>query len=189
MSTEKVKDILDFILNTASDAEFNVIIKACERRRKNSVMFAKSGGVNPEKLASSMSKEISASMGASMDSLRTMVKGYVKEIIVKNAPDITNEQLEMVLQEYMPPEGKEKNEKDSNVPPDVMASMIAQFVKYSKGAMAPSEQKELWDAEPRWYENYWRLFSGKIRVLIDAYTKNRVDDNTFWSAIYSLLGL
>lgn len=194
MDQAGLRNIVDFILNKASDSEFEVIVKACERRRKDNSMFKKIGGVNPEKLAKGMAHDINQSMGASMDSLNTMVKGFVEDIIRKNAPEITEDQLHTLLEEYVPSQAAKKERavkmnKKSAIPSDVLVSMIRNFVKHALGQMAPSEQKALWDEMPRWYENYWASFTPDIKLLIDAYLNDKLDEAMFWKAVYSVLEL
>ncbi|MCK7503725.1 MAG: hypothetical protein MZV70_06145 [Desulfobacterales bacterium] len=43
--------MLDYILNKADQDEFEAIVKACERRRRDLSLFASIGGVNPERAA------------------------------------------------------------------------------------------------------------------------------------------
>ncbi|HSV56582.1 MAG TPA: hypothetical protein VLH39_05670, partial [Magnetospirillaceae bacterium] len=101
MSLESLRSVLDYILNKADRAEFEAIVKACERRRRDLTLFAGLGGVNPETAAKNAARAVEASMGASLEGVRTTVKGFVADIIRKNAPEVTEEQLAELLAAYV----------------------------------------------------------------------------------------
>jgi hypothetical protein len=191
MPLEQLKSVLDYILNKASDDEFEAVVKACERRRRDKVLFAKIGGVNPEKAAHNAAEAAEASMGASLDGIRQTMKGFVADIIRKNAPEVTEEQLAELLDAYVPDpkKAKAKAPAKSNVPPDALLAMVKDFTDYSLGMMAPSKQQSLWERMPRWQDEYWAAFPSELKAFIKAFMDNRIDAETFWSAVYSVLGL
>lgn len=67
--------------------------------------------------------------------------------------------------------------------------MATSFVEYSRGAMPPSRQRELWESSPRWQDEYWAAFPAEIKSLIKAYIEERIDADSFGAAILSVLGL
>jgi hypothetical protein len=67
--------------------------------------------------------------------------------------------------------------------------MVTAFVEYSRGAMAPSRQRELWEANRNWQDGYWAAFPPELKALVKAYLEGRIDDSTFGSAVLSVLGL
>ena len=191
MTQETLQSVLDYILNKASENEFEVIVKACERRRRDSSLFAKIGGVNPQKAAHSAAEAVQASMGASMDGIRQTIKGFVADIIRKNAPEVTDEQLAELLAAYVPDprEAQAKASEKSKVPPEALLAMVRDFTDYSLGMMAPSAQQALWERMPRWQEEYWRSFPPELKAFVKAFLESRIDAETFWGAVYSVLGL
>lgn len=195
MSRKELESVLDYILNRADEAEFEVIQKACQRRAGDRGAVARLGGLGPKGSAQKMAQELQAQMGYSLEGMRSMVKGYVADIIRKNAPEISEEELQEVLDSYVPdPEAQDSREVGSTVakskiPPEALASMVRQFVEYSEGRMAPSRQRELWEQMPRWQDEYWAAFPGEVKALVKGYLEGRLDGETFGTALLSLLGL
>jgi hypothetical protein len=187
MGSDRLRDVLDFILNGASDSEFEVIVKACERRRRDRVMFAGMGGMNPERLAGKLAREIETSMGADLGQVTTMAREYVERIIRREAPDATDEQVKVLLSMYLPTEAERLPPAES-LPPDALLLMVKQFVAFSLDAMPPSEKQRLWEEMPRWQESYWKAFSPDLKALIQALLDGRIDEETFMTATLSVVG-
>ena len=146
MSRRELESVVDYILNKADESEFEVIMKACQRKSKDIKTFASLGGENPGAMARRMAGELQSGVGATMESVRGTVRGFVAEIIRKNAPEITEEQLAGLLDEYAPPPGTKRAEAASALPPEAILGMVSSFVEYSRGAMPPSRQRELWES-------------------------------------------
>ena len=163
MSRKELEFVLDFILNRAEGDEFQVILKACERKKRESVLFSKAGGANPDKMAKQFSQNINEQIGASMDGIRETVKGFVEDIIRKNAPELSDAQVREALDSYVPdPKARADREQGkSKLPPEAIAGMVKDFLDYTAGSMPPSRQKELWDMMPRWQDQYWSGFPPK----------------------------
>ncbi len=188
MSRETLRSVLDYILNKADKDEFEAIVKACERRRRDLTLFASIGGVNPERAARNAAQAVEASMGASLEGIRAMIRDFVADIIRKNAPEVTEEQLEELLASYVPDPGTRKTVA-SALPPEALLRMVKDFTDYSLGLMPPSAQQALWERMPRWQEEYWAVFPGELKAFVKAFLESRMDAETFWSAVYSFLGL
>jgi hypothetical protein len=67
--------------------------------------------------------------------------------------------------------------------------MIRDFVDYSLGMMPPSKQQELWERMPDWQNLYWKTFSPEMKAFIKARLEGRLQEDEFWSAVFSILGL
>ena len=67
--------------------------------------------------------------------------------------------------------------------------MATSFVEYSRGAMPPSRQRELWESSPRWQDEYWAAFPAEMKSLIKAYIEDRLDADSFGAATTPSLGL
>jgi hypothetical protein len=190
MARNELQAVLDYILNKADAKEFEVITKACERRARDIKAFESLGGEGPGAMAKRMAAELQQGVGATMENVRGTVRGFVADIIRKNAPEITEEQLASLLDEYAPPAGAErKKEASSPIPPDALLGMVESFVAYSRGSMPPSRQRELWESSPRWQDEYWAAFPSDVKALVKAYIEDRIDADTFGSALLSVLGL
>jgi hypothetical protein len=190
MSRKELEFILDYILNKADASEFEVIAKACQRRGRDMKAFESLGGEGTGAMARRMAGELQNRVGATMESVRGTVRGFVEDIVRKNAPEITEDQLAALLDEYAPPPGvARKREAPSSVPPGALLGMARSFVEYSRGAMAPSRQRELWESNPRWQDEYWTAFPSEVKSLVKAFIEGRISDETFDSALLSVLGL
>jgi len=196
MSREELQAILDYILNKANDAEFEVISKACQRRVRDKTAFASLGGEGPAAMAKRMADDLQRNVGATMENVRGTVRGLVTDIIRKEAPEIDEEQLASLLDEYAPEPGRGNGSRESPakktssaIPSAAMLGMIRSFVEYSEGRMAPSRQRELWESDPRWQDSYWAAFPPEIKALAKAYLEGRIDGDTFGTATLSVLGL
>jgi cytochrome c551/c552 len=190
MSRSELTAVLDFILNKADEAEFEVIRKACERRHRDGGAFASLGASSSTVMAKRMADNVQSMMGATLEGVRGTMRGLVEGIILKNQPDITDEQLEQLIDHVLPPEGAERREEaPSPLPADMLLSMARDFVSYSEGTMPPSRQKELWDWMPRWQDEYWKALPSNIKAIIKAYLEGKIDAETFTSALLSILGI
>ena len=194
MSRKELEIVLDYILNKADASEFEVIAEACQRRGRDLKAFASLGGEGPNAMARRLALELETGVGATMENVRGTVRAFVAEIVRKNAPEVTEEQLAALLDEYAPPSGERladdrRKKAVSPLPPDAVLGMVSSFLEYSRGAMAPSRQRELWEASPRWQDEYWAAFPPDAKGLIKAYLEGRMSDDTFGSAILSVLGL
>ena len=195
MSRKELEFILDYILNKAEAAEFEVIAKACDRRGRDIKAFESLGGEGPAAMARRMAGELQQNVGATMESVRGTVRGFVEDIVRKNAPEISEEQLSALLEEYAPTHGASPKggavggATGSPLPPEALLGMATSFVEYSRGAMPPSRQRELWESSPRWQDEYWAAFPAEIKSLVKAYIEERIDADSFGAAILSVLGL
>lgn len=195
MSRKELEAALDYIMNRADEEEFEVLLKACERRRRDRSLLGKIGGLGPSESARRAADRIQGQMGYSLDGIRSMVKDFVADIIRKNAPEIPEEDLSALLDAYVPDPGqargraKEGQGSPSPLPPEALLKMAEQFVEYSGGTMSPSRQRALWEEMPRWQEAYWQAFTPEMKILIKAYLEGKLDAEEYAKAIVSILEL
>lgn len=174
--------IADFILNKADDGDLEVIREALKRRldRKDKSPC----GIEINRLAHATGEAVEKQLSASKEQIRETVTGLVKNIIKQNAPEIGDKEMQILLDEWVPADGKKKTQPQSSaLPPDVILKMIEQFLSFSNGQMSVSEQTALRESIPDWQEVYWARFSPKIRGLLTLYLKGKIDSNTCWSEI------
>ncbi|PKL24317.1 MAG: hypothetical protein CVV47_11270 [Spirochaetae bacterium HGW-Spirochaetae-3] len=199
MARSDLEAILDYILNKADQGEFEVIAKACERRRRDMGKYAGLGGLNPGALAEKMAASVQQGVGASMDGLRDTVRDYVARIVRQNEPGATDDQIEALLDECLPDRSGASASKTgspsggssggADLPPEAIAMMVRDFCDYSLGMMPPSKQQELWEGIPDWQDAYWASFPPEIRAFVKARLEERLPEDEFWSAVFSVLGL
>jgi hypothetical protein len=190
MERDQLREVLDFIMNTSTEEEFKVIAQAVQRRQKDMHLYQKIGGVNPTQASKLMAQKIQEQMGGNMDGIRDTINGFVEDIIRKNAPGASEEEIQVLLKHYLDKaEAAQAPNSAPAIPPEAELTMIKQFISFSTGAMAPSEQKYLWDEMPNWKEDYWARFRPEVRSFINAFLTGKMGQEKFWSAIYSVLEL
>ncbi len=194
MARSELQAIIDYILNKADEREFEVILKACDRKKRDLGKYAALGGLNPGALAEKMASSVQEGVEASMDGLRTTVRDYVARIVRQKEPGASDDDIEALLDDVLPdrsglPVGGHVDEASDALPPEALAMMIRDFTGYSLGMMPPSKQQELWERMPDWQNLYWKTFSPEMKAFIKARLEGRLQEDDFWSAVFSVLGL
>ncbi len=181
MTDAKLYEVVDAILKLANDRDLQVIRQAMERRTR--ALHGGPMGVNPGKMAQDMAEKINSQMGYSQEMIRDMVRGFAEEIIRKNAPELSEDQIRELLKEWVPHPKKTGSPRHSILPPDALLAMIGQFIAYSTGQMSPSEQQSLRNDIPNWHERYWNTFPDGIKKLLAKFLKGELDGELFWRAV------
>jgi hypothetical protein len=194
MAKPELESIIDYILNKADPREFEVIVKACERRRSDMSKYADLGGLNPASMAGHMAASVQEGVNASMDGLRNTVRDYVARIVRQKEPNASDEEIEILLDQCLPDRSAQEAaetgpEPGSDLPAEAVAIMVRDFTEYSLGMMSPSKQQELWERMPRWQDMYWAAFQPRVKAFVKARLEGRLQEEEFWSAVLSLLGL
>lgn len=190
MASQELKAALEFILNGANDAEFEVLVKAVQRRQRDRHLFSGMGGLNPNQSAKAMAGQLQERVG-SLDSVKAMTRDFVAQLIRKEAPEIPEADLAALLDSYTHriEDGQAAKAPAKPDNPQLVLSMLRNFVSYSLGSMPASEQAGLWESMPRWQEEYWKAFSPEIKAFTEALLEGRLGIEDYWSVVYSLLGL
>ena len=194
MARNELEAMVDFILNKADPGEFEVIAKACERRRRDMGRYAGLGGFNPGALAGKMAASVQEGLDSSVAGLRNTVRDYVARMVRQKEPGASDEEIEVLLDQVLPdrseqPGGGQEGDEGADLPPEAMVMMVRDFCDYSLGMMPPSKQQELWEGIPEWQDQYWKSFSPEIKAFVKARLEGRLQEEDFWSAVFSLLGL
>jgi hypothetical protein len=174
---QKIYEVLDFILNQASSAEIEVIQEALKRRRGGRAL----GGLNPVGLAQGLAREIQSQLDASFD-IQQVSRKIVTDLIRQQEPNITDSELEVLLDTYLPTGARAKQEAP---PPDVMITMISQYISRRQGKLPGAEQQEL---PAGWEEKYWQSFPPGVQALIARFLTGESDEVSFWRDIVAGLG-
>jgi hypothetical protein len=106
MKGDFLYDVVDFILNQATENELEVIQAALKRRVEGGEAKG-AAGINPARMARLTAAKIKKQVGFSLDQIRQTVRGFVTEIIRKDAPELTDTQVQKLLESLMPGETEE----------------------------------------------------------------------------------
>lgn len=191
---------LDYILHKADLRALNAIVAALERRQ-----VSLDGLVNgtipctPEQAAKQMSESIYASIDASMDGVRHTFRNYAADLLQKEAPELSKEQILGLVDSWIPKSsgsrGKSRRASLANngsvqgIPADVLYEMVTQFVSYSLGEMSVETQRSLTAAMHNWTESYWRRFPTGIKQEIKAFLNGKITSGEFQGHVHELLGI
>jgi hypothetical protein len=191
---------LDYILNKATMRELEAFAAAVERRQGQLA-----GAINPtmpftpEQAAKKMSESIYASIDASMDGVRHTFRDYAADLLQKEAPELSKEQIIGLVDSWIPQSsgkrGKNrraslaKNGSVQGIPADLLYEMVIQFVSYSLGEMPVETQRSLTAAMHNWTESYWRRFPTGIKQEIKAFLNGEITSGEFQGHLREMLGL
>lgn len=181
---EEMLQILDFILNRSTYGDLDVIQEAIRRRTRD----IKTGiaGIDVRGIARQTAGSIQKQIG-SADEVTHMIRRFVRELITQQQPDLTEEQLESLLDKCLP--AAEANDKEltgndeepgsieERFPPDMIQSMLVQFIDFSLGRMGKDEKKDL---APDWHMRYWEAFSPSLKRLLSDLLKGKISESSFW---------
>ncbi len=106
MKGDFLYDVVDFILNQATENDLEVIQAALKRRVEGGEAKG-AAGINPARMARLTAAKIKKQVGFSLDQIRQTVRGFVTEIIRKDAPELTDTQVQKLLESLMPGETEE----------------------------------------------------------------------------------
>jgi hypothetical protein len=183
MENPEMIQVLDYILNRCDEVSIEAVAEAVVRRRRQLKLFG--GSVNipdPGRMAKELTGKITGSVGAGMKGLRESIRDMTIRLIRQEAPELTDEQVEELTRAWIPG-GKEDGGSSagggSRLPRDLLASMIDQFVSFSLGTMNTAEEKKLRSELGTWPERYWKAFPPVLRLIINDYLKNAIDEKEF----------
>ena len=182
---EALVQVIDYILNRATEKDM-VAIKAALERRENARLTP--SGKSLSGMVSGMTESIRQQMKAPLGQIRASVTDMVIRMIKEKVPDISEQQLEAMLAELMPESSRQKKAPRA-LPPEVLHTMIRQFVRYSIGSMLPSEEEKLRQEMGDWPKKYWESFPDPIRQSLSLFLKAEIDEEEFWQRALSQLGM
>lgn len=185
MSVEdRKRKLIEEYMKTATPEErreLQRLLKSGERKRPGNPAM-RGLNVDVSSLARDMSRQINQQLGMADINIKKMAKDLVVQMALQHKPDITQKELAAIVNQMVP--DKKENDIFKKIPPDVLKSMIVQFVTYSTGSMSEKEQAGLPEG---WAKKYWNSFGQDIRDLVTMYLKNGIDNRQFWSAIERIL--
>lgn len=178
---ERLKRLVDFILNSATEDDLHVI-QAATHRRKRTLESKEFFGGNPAKMASETAAMVSEQVGVSKEGIRDTVRNLVKDIIKQNAPEIDPETVDRMIEELVP-QSEGRRGSGSDMPREALITMVDQFLLYSTGQMSPGVQAKMWDEIPDWQRKYWKAFPQPVQELISVFLRGGMDSDEFWRRV------
>jgi len=182
---------LDYILNHSNEANIEALAEAVVRRRRDLSVFSAVGDMpDPHRMAQEITDKINTGVGGGIETMRKSVQDMIKKILKEHAPELNNKQINELCQAWLPDRaGTGTGKSGSGLPPDVLLSMIEQFVSFSHGEMKASVDKSLREEMGAWPERYWNAFPPVVRGILTDYLKNKISDKEYKSQIKVALGL
>jgi len=204
--------VLDYVLNRCTLREIDALEAAVERRRKDLSSSTGIISLDPGRAARQMSGAVQDSINSSMDSIRNTFREFAADMIRKEAPELSREQMEELIDAWIPQymamneKGKVLTSREgtvpapaerysglarkgliNGVPPDAMYGMICQFVEYSGGSMSLSDEAALREAVGDWTTVYWKKFPVEIRELVKLFLAGSLTGAEFDHQLSQLL--
>ncbi|WP_304222508.1 hypothetical protein [Gracilinema caldarium] len=183
MADAELVRVLDYILNRSDANSIEAIAAAVVRRKRDLSLFGSAGLPDPKRWAQKVSSEIN--INASLEGIRNTVRNMVSEMLKREAPELSDEQREELLNAWVPDQREANNAAGASkqLPSDVLATMVHQFIAFSTGIMAPKEDAALRKELGAWPERYWESFPPLIRSLITNYLNGTVSEEEFASKL------
>jgi hypothetical protein len=166
---------VDYILNRASERDLDAIKAALERRQRDSRSRLSAGNIRgmAHDLAGAVSQQLE-----SIGDIKEITKNYIRDMVRRTLPEIPEDQLELMLEEWVP--DRRPSVGEQNLPHDVVRSMVVQFVDYSVGRMSQVHKAEL---QKDWSRRYWSVFSERTRGLIRGLLMGAITEEQFWARL------
>ncbi len=170
---EKQKEILKEYLKDASPEEAMEIYRLLESREKRGGGLGKLN-LNIDKMAQNMADQIQKQMGMTDVNIRQMAVDMVVRLARQHAPNITDKELGVLLNEMIPSAQSEQG--GESIPGEILREMVYQFVKYSRGGFTDYDN---YHSPEGWSDRYWKLFPLRVRQLIRALLAGVIEEDEF----------
>jgi hypothetical protein len=190
-SEDPLYSVLEFILNRATSAELEVIAEALKRRRSPGKGL---GGINPRGMAQNVAKKVKQQLGGMLD-VHAISRQIVTDLIRQKEPNISDRELEVLLDKWLPasararktagqPEEPSPGREAGSIAPDVLITMISQYVSARRGTLSREEQDRL---PKNWQADYWESFPDRVRARIREHLNGRLSEVEFWDSVIAAL--
>jgi len=190
-SDEPLYTVIEFILNRASSAELEVIAEALKRRQSPGKGL---GGISPRGMAENVAEKVKQQLGGMLD-VKAISRQIVTDLIRQKEPNISDKELEVLLDNWLPGTAgarkdaaqraeQSQEQAEERMAPDVLITMISQYVSARQGILPKEEQEKL---PKNWQSRYWESFPDKIRGRIREYFSGRLNEVGFWDSVISSL--
>lgn len=166
--------ILQEFLQTASPEERREVNRLLDERKRNPKNLSQ---MDLSGSAKSMAEDLQKSMGLTQDNIRRTAIDMVIRLARQHSPEITDAELAVLVKEMVPDPYAQA---ESTLPPDLLQTMVLQFVTYSLGEMPEHELRELPEG---WAQKFWSHFPPPLRNIISDFLKSGTGRREFWQKI------
>lgn len=181
MADPELIQVMDYILNRCDEKNIEAVAAAVVRRRRDLALF---GGMknlpDPQKWARNLSAQIGKEAG--METLTELIQDMAVRIVRQEAPELTEKQAEELTRSWIPGNNV-SGDGEKELPPDLLKSMIDQFVSYSTGRMSDGEDQRLRSDLGSWPDRYWKAFPRVVQLIIRDFLKGEIPPEKFRSEI------
>jgi hypothetical protein len=134
---------------------------------------------DPKRMAKDISQGLN--LDGNIEGMKNSIREFAVRIIRQEAPELTDAQIEELTSAWIPGRGGPGKKKPvgNNAPPDMLASMIDQFVSFSLGRMEEEENEALRREIGPWPDKYWKSFPQVFRLLISDFIKGEISEKDF----------
>jgi hypothetical protein len=186
MADPELVRVLDYLLNRGDDKAIDAVAAAVVRRRRDLALFGGRGKLpDPKKMSRDLAAQINP--GASIEGIKEIVRSMAVKIIRREAPELGDQEIAELTRSWIP--GGNAGEDPEKLPPQLLASMAAQFISFSLGRMGEAEDRELRAALGAWPDRYWSRFPPAIRLIISGFLKDEMTEGEFNARIETALAL
>ncbi|MDR2101210.1 MAG: hypothetical protein LBP43_01405 [Treponema sp.] len=197
MADPELVRVMDYILNRCDEKNIEAVAAAVVRRRRDLALF---GGMRNLPDPGRMAREISGlfSIDDGMQGLKETIREMAVRIIRQEAPELTDQQVEELTRAWVPggkvsgtesPGSPDESSGEKRLPPDLLGSMIEQFIAFSTGRMSSGEDKALRSEMGSWPDRYWKAFPQVVQLIIRDFLKGEITEEEFRSKIAIALRL
>jgi hypothetical protein len=196
MAGEELVKTLDYILNRCNERDIEAVAEAVVRRRRDIAFYGSMPvAPDPRRFAEELTSQLN--IGGNIESLKNSIRDYAIRIIRQQAPELTDAQIKELTRSWIPDKSSRKKTgksglnqslvADTDLPHDLLVSMIDQFVSFSLGRMEEEDDRVLRKEMGSWPSRYWDAFPQVIRLLITDFLKGEIEEDEFNSKIYLAL--
>jgi len=193
-SEEPLYSVIEFILNRASSEELEVIAEAVKRRQSPGKGL---GGISPRGMAENVAEKVKQQLGGMLD-VHAISRQIVTDLIRQKEPNISDRELEVLLDNWLPGTARTRGQETQpdgppeqgeaaypeQMAPDVLITMISQYVSARQGTLSREEKDRL---PGDWQSRLWSSFPDEIRGRIREHLNGRLTDVEFWDSVISSL--
>jgi hypothetical protein len=187
MADPELVRVLDYILNRSDEASIEAVAAAVVRRRRDLSLFGSQRIPDPRKWAQTLSTGLNTGIG--LEGLKETVRSMAVRIIRREAPELTDEQIDQLMGAWIPQSQGGGEEGGGAVPPAFLSTMVDQFVSFSQGRMSKTEDAELRSEMGAWPDRYWKTFPPVIKLIINDYLKGDINEEEFQAKIETALAM
>lgn len=184
---------VDFILNTCSAKDLDLIIAAVERKKKR---LSGEISFDPEAASKRISEQIMTSIQKGMDGMSESLKSFSADLIAKEAPELSKEQAASLIENWIPDMSFDgsvksiaKSGKVNGIPSELLYEMVLQFVSFGIGEMSKESEAALKNEMGDWQAKYWKKFPKKIKESIKVFFDGKTTYGEFIKTLKSLLAI